>query len=148
VSPIEDRLNNIERTTRPRHTDRSWRRIFQKAHPQFEGYFEEFEHYVTTRPDYWDYSPVVTSFIRKVQNENEAERECEAAEEREAASQKTVAGRRKGLLVEVEKCRQAWIEAGGSEVSFEAARTEIEADILREKSAERRRIAVSVQDLL
>jgi hypothetical protein len=39
------------------------------------------------------------------------------------------------LEAELERREQAWLAGGGSEENFEAVRTEIEADILREKAA-------------
>ena len=52
------------------------------------------------------------------------------------------------LEAELESRRQAWLADGGSEDSFEAMRTEIEAEILRERAAERRKLAARVRDYL
>lgn len=67
----------------------------------------------------------------RVQAESAREREKEQEAERQQARAKTREQAREGIEAEIAERKTAWLDAGGSEESFEEARNEIEAESSR-----------------
>lgn len=142
------RLEEARETRIDKATAREWRRRFVDEMPHMTDRVDDFDSYAAAVPAYWDFESAKDVFMHRVQAEKRREREAEEQKAREAARAKTREQTREGIEAELASRKEAWIDAGGSEESFEAARHEIEAEIVRERLDQRRRDAVDVRDLL
>ena len=129
-------------------TAREWHRRFKEELPHLADRVGDFDEYAASVPAFWSYESAKDVFMGRVQAEARRKREAREQEAREQARAKTRQDARGRIEAELAERKTAWIEAGGSEESFEAKRAEIEGDIVAERLDQRRRDTVSPKDLI